>query len=257
MFDEYEEQCSVCQNEQWNLQDWLWISISAVIPPLPVVQMPRWPDLELDFSDIDLSLDIAYPVFDFSFYPIQLPDMPSPSVSGFSLDAIPQLPPLPDLAIDFEVPVIQLPDLPDLPPPPVIPKLSQAFSVALKIFKVVTLYQCLYRQIPLSPEWYVGTKIAHSTDRQGYLSFDFLNVRMPQVSMQWIDAIRVSTHVDLQYDVDTIVRVVESALEPLTQFPRDFSNLGKDIPSTVGIDINPDSGVTVETANLSDVPRMI
>ncbi len=128
--------------------------------------MPRWPDIELDFSDIDLSLDIAYPVFELNFYPISLPDIPVPTVSGFSLPPIPQLPPIPDLNIDFEIPVIQLPDLPDLPPPPKIPELSQSITIVLKIFKLLVLFQCLYRKIPLSPEWIVGTKVAHKTERQ-------------------------------------------------------------------------------------------
>jgi hypothetical protein len=184
--------------------------------------MPRWPDIELDFSDIDLAFDIAYPVFNLSFYPITLPDMPTPSFTGITLKPLPQLPPLPDLNIDFSVPTINLPKLPNLPPAPKIPELSAAISVVLKIFKIITLIQCLYRKIPLSPEWYVGTKIAHKTDRQGYLPIDFLNVQMPSVVIKWIDAIRVSTHVELRYDADFIVETIRSALEPLTNFQRDL-----------------------------------
>jgi hypothetical protein len=223
IFDEYEESCTVCHNEQWNLQEWLWIVISAVIPPIPVIKMPRWPDIELDFSNIELGIDIAYPVFNFSFYPLELPDMPSPSFSGLNLPPIPQLPPLPDLHLDFEIPTIQLPKLPNLPPAPLIPQLSQSISVVLKIFKIVTLIQCLYRQIPLSPEWYVGTKIAHQTDRQGYLPIDFLNVEMPSVVVKWVDAIRISTEVRLTYDVNFIIEMLESVLEPLEDFPGDIS----------------------------------
>ncbi len=81
VFNDYEAECGVCRNERWNLQHWLWIIISMIIPPIPVIQMPRWPDIELDFSDIDLSLDIAYPVFNLSFYPISLPDAPVPTIS--------------------------------------------------------------------------------------------------------------------------------------------------------------------------------
>ncbi|MEI6711922.1 MAG: hypothetical protein WCK88_07285 [bacterium] len=166
IFTNYEQSCAVCHNEQWNLQEWLWIVISAVVPPIPVIKMPRWPDIELDFSDINLGIDIAYPVFNFSFYPLALPDMPSPNFTGLNLGPIPQLPRLPNLNLDFEIPAIKLPKLPNLPPAPLIPELSQAISVVLKIFKLVTLIQCLYRKVPLSPEWYVGTKIAHKTDRQ-------------------------------------------------------------------------------------------
>lgn len=238
VFDDYEQECAVCQNEQWNLQQWLWIIISAVIPPIPVVEFPRWPDVELDLSDINLSIDVAYPVFDLSYYPIDLPDMPLPSVTGFSTPTIPQLPQLPDLDIDLEVPVIDLPKLPDLPPPPLLPELSQVFTIALDIFKLVTLYECLFRKVPLSPEWYVGTKIANVTDRQGYLSIDFLNVRWPSVVAKWIDVIRVSTHIDFSYDIDELVTSIEEVLQPLTNINFQIEN---QIPNSVNIDINPDS----------------
>ncbi len=79
---------------------------------------------------------------------------------------MPLLPRLPNLDIDINIPVIQLPNLPDLPPPPKIPELSQAIQIVLKIFKIIVLIQCLYRKIPLSPEWNVGTHVAHKTERQ-------------------------------------------------------------------------------------------
>ncbi len=79
---------------------------------------------------------------------------------------MPLLPRIPDLNIDVNIPVIQLPKLPDLPPPPKIPELSQAITIVLKIFKLIVLIMCLYRKIPLSPEWFVGTKVAHKTERQ-------------------------------------------------------------------------------------------
>lgn len=126
----------------------------------------------------------------------------------------------------------------------------------LKIFKIVTLIQCLYRKVPLSPEWYVGTKIAHATDRQGYLPIDFLNVQMPSVAIKWIDAIRVSTHVELKYDVDFIVEAIRSALEPLTNFPRNLSEYTGDIPSSVDFNLSQD-GVRVQTSSLDGLPELI
>jgi hypothetical protein len=71
----------VCRNERWNLQHWLWIIIDAIIPDIPIIRMPKWPDIEIDFSQIDLNLDITYPVLSFGFYPVELPDMPTLSLS--------------------------------------------------------------------------------------------------------------------------------------------------------------------------------
>lgn len=254
VFNDYEVECGECRNERWNLQHWLWIIISAIIPPIPIIQMPRWPDIELDFSDIDLSLDIAYPVFNLNFYPVALPDVPAPSVSGFAFDPLPQLPQIPNLNIDINIPVIQLPKLPDLPPPPKIPELSQAITVVLKIFKLLVLIQCLYRKIPLSPEWVVGTKVAHKTERQGYLPFDFLDSRLPTVTMDWLEAIRVSSHVRLDYNVDFVVDALRDALEPFTNFPRNLDRLSNGTTnSSVNIDINPDTGVQVQTTSTENI----
>lgn len=244
----------------------MWIVISAIIPPIPIIQMPRWPDIGMDFSDMDLSLDVAYPVFDLSFYPVSLPDAPAPTISGFDLSPMPQLPPLPNLNVDLDVPVIQLPQLPDLPPPPKIPELSQAISVVLDIFKILTLIQCLYRKIPLTPEWYAGTKIAHKTERQGYLPFDFLDVRLPSVTAKWLEAIDVSTHVKLDYDVSSIVDMLDDTLQPFTDFPRNLGNIDSGIPASVDFDISPESGVQVQTSSadtssseedIARIPEMI
>ncbi len=171
---------------------------------------------------------------------------------------MPLLPRIPDLNIDINIPVIQLPKLPDLPPPPKIPELSQAITIVLKIFKLIVLIMCLYRKIPLSPEWFVGTKVAHKTERQGYLPFDFLDYGLPSVSMEWIDAIRVSTHVKLKYDIDYITDTLKSALEPFTNFPRNLYRYSGSNSPSVNIDINPDTGVkTTTTADFSQLPDLI
>lgn len=221
--------------------------------------MPRWPDIELDLSDIDLSLDIAYPVFNLSFYPVSLPDAPVPTISGFSIPGMPLLPRLPDLNVEIDIPVIRLPKLPDLPPPPKIPELSQAIQIVLKIFKIIVLIQCLYRKVPLSPEWVVGSKVAHKTERQGYLPFDFLDYRMPTVTTEWIDAIRVATHVKLEYDVDYITDTIRSALEPFTNFPRNLGGLFESSSSsTVDFNLNPDTGIEVDTtSSLQELPTLL
>lgn len=81
VFIDHDLQCGVCRNERWNLQHWLWIIIGAIIPEIPVIQMPSWPDIELDFSNIDLSLVISYPEFDFNFYNVNLPTAPTASLT--------------------------------------------------------------------------------------------------------------------------------------------------------------------------------
>lgn len=81
-FNNYEVRCAQCINERWDMKHWLHIVLDkSFLPETKINQMPRWPDIVLDFSKIDLSLDIAFPVFELEFYPISLPDAPAPGVS--------------------------------------------------------------------------------------------------------------------------------------------------------------------------------
>lgn len=48
---------------------------------------------------------------------------------------------------------------------------------------------------------------------------------MPSVTTEFIDTIRVATHIKLTYDVDFVTDMIESALEPFTNFPRDLQSL--------------------------------
>jgi hypothetical protein len=95
--------CSVCQNQRWDLKYWKFKALSAVIPQIPILQFPRWPDIVLDLSDIRFGVIFRVPEFRFNISPIRLPDLPAlslpkmPSASlnlGFNLD-IPAPPNLP------------------------------------------------------------------------------------------------------------------------------------------------------------------
>ncbi len=57
--------------------------------------------------------------------------------------------------------------------------------------------------------------------------------------MEWLEAIRVSTHVKLEYDVDFIIDMLKEALEPFTDFPRNL-NMSSGGSNTVDIDIDSD-----------------
>ena len=77
---------------------------------------------------------------------------------------------------------------------------------------------------------------------------------MPSVVTKWVDAIRVSTEVSLTYDVNFIIEMIQSALEPLQDFPRDLSNYTGDLPSSVNIDLDAENGSTVQTSSLNQLP---
>ena len=134
--------CAVCQNQRWQHKFSKFKVLSAVIPQLPILQFPRWPDLVLDLSDIRFGIVVRVPDFQFHINPIRLPDLPSFSLPGLpsagmnlpSLPVIPGLPNLPSLPNLPDLPSLPRISLPNLPPPPKLPKLFGAVSASLKIF---------------------------------------------------------------------------------------------------------------------------
>ncbi len=73
--------------------------------------------------------------------------------------------------------------------------------------------------------------------------------------MDWIDAIRVSTHVKLEYNVDFIVDMIRDALKPFTDFPKNLDQPSS-IPSSVDISIDP-KNPQIQTSSLSDLPDLL
>ena len=121
-------QCGVCTNQRYNAQYYKFKLISAIIPNLPIVRFPRWPDIFLDFHDIRIGLHIAVPNFAFRLNPIRLPGLPELSLPNspnatLSLPTLPTLPKLPDLPELPSLPSLPKVQLPNLPPPPKIPKI--------------------------------------------------------------------------------------------------------------------------------------
>lgn len=175
VFNDYEASCWVNRNERWNLQHWMSIVIPQIIPKIPVIEMPRFPDVTADYSKMDTSIDPEIPDYNITFKPLPLPRAPSVPPAGASASPMPILPKIPSLSADIAEPSVDIPKLPNLPPAPKMPWLSAALKPALGIFNATTKMQCLYRKVPLAPEWVAGTKVAHKAERQGYLPFDFLD----------------------------------------------------------------------------------
>ena len=152
-----------------------------------------------------------------------LPDVPSLTIR---LPGIPQLPQLPDLPDLPEIPSLPSITLPDLPPPPTIPKLFGAISITLNILKLIKKILCIMRSNPFVPEWRAGDAIAQITERSGKIpGLDFLNVQFPQFNASFVDAIKVTTFVNLEFQVDFILELAKSAFAPINSFTSDFSNI--------------------------------
>ena len=240
IFAETSAQCDVCRNERNNSQQWKFKLISMIIPKIPVISFPKWPDIVLDLSDVRLGIDVSVPDFNFRLSPMRLPALPGLSLpnsptASLTLPSLPVLPPLPSLPDLPELPSLPMVKLPDLPPPPKLPKLSGSISAALNILKLISKLYCYYQKTVLIPEWQVGDVIAQRTERQSTLPMDFLNIQFPQFSVPELKEIRISTHLNYTLRTDFITEFAKAAVKPINQFT---SDLGNSIPSKILDDVN-------------------
>lgn len=267
LFTGYEAECATCNNERYDLKHFIFKLISAIIPKIPIIQFPKWPDIWLDLHNIRGGLRILLPEFHFNFVPMVLPELPRlflPDVPtiGIGLPSLPLLPRLPELPDLPDLPSLPTIKLPDLPPPPTIPKIFGGIAAVLEIFKIVAKILCIMRINPFVPEWRAGDQIAQITERQGKLPIDFLNIEFPNFSLSFIDAIKVTTYVNLEFDIDFIVAMSRATLSPLNQFTNDISNIGGmvipdidlsgTLPSNIEIPLGP-QGYTPSKTNKNEI----
>jgi hypothetical protein len=52
IFSDYDAECHECKNERSDLQTTIWSLISMVIPSIPVIVFPKWPDIIVDLHNI-------------------------------------------------------------------------------------------------------------------------------------------------------------------------------------------------------------
>ena len=222
-----------------------------LIPSIPVIKFPKWPDIILDLSDIRFGISISMPNFDPRISPIRLPDLPSLSIGNFSallalpaLFLLPQIPPLPDLP---DLPSLPKVKLPDLPPPPKIPKIAGSITAFLNIMKLISKMYCFYQKTFLIPEWQAGDIIAQRTERQGTLPFDFINLSLPQFSLPSLREIRVGSHVNYSLRSEFISEFARTAVKPVNAFQTDLKLA---IPKKIGDD------VAIQSVNVSANPKL-
>lgn len=229
LFDEYDKSCKECKNERYDLRTFIWRLVSIIIPKIPVIQFPKWPNIVIDLHNIKVWLNITLPEFNFNTRPIvipslpklYLPDIPSVKVKLPTLPILPsiELPELPDL------PTLPTVELPNLPPPPKLPKIFSAIEAVLKILKIVTKIMCLIQHTPFAPERTAWIKIAYLTDRQGFNPLDYIDLSLPQYSYSFVDSINITTYVNFEVDAEFLLEFAKQWVKPLNNFTNDVVNL--------------------------------
>lgn len=231
IFYDYDASCHDCKNERSDLVYCVFKIISMVIPKIPVIQFPKWPDIIVDLHNVRAWLEVTIPEFEFKARPIVLPNLPKLYLPGtpngdLTLPSIPVLPLL-DLPELPDLPSLPTVTLPDLPPPPKLPKLFAWIEWVLDILKLITKAMCILKMSPFVPEWRAWDQIAFLTERWGYLPMDFLSLSLPQFSYPFVDAIKVTSYVNLEFESDFITEFSRSMTMPLNTFTNNTVNLFK------------------------------
>lgn len=248
IFNDASVSCWVCRNERHDLKYWKIKLISSLMPSIPVIRFPKWPDIILDLSDIRFAIIISMPEFDPRISPIRLPSLPSLSLgnvsASLSLPAIPILPPLPALPDLPDLPSLPKVKLPDLPPPPKLPKISGSIQAFLKVMKLISKMYCYYQKTTLVPEWQAGDIIAQRTERQATSLFDFIKIQLPGFTLPTLKEIKVSTHVNYEMRSEFIAEFSRAVVKPINSFHTD---LQRQIP----VKIAPDVGIGSTRININ------
>ena len=265
IFVDFEAECKECKNERHDLQYFIWKLISAAIPSIPVIKFPKWPDVILDLHNINMWIEIWWPEFEFKMEPmplaldlpeLHLPNRPSIDIT-LNLPEIPILPEPPELPELPDLPTLPIIELPNLPPPPKLPKIFASLEWVLSILKLITKVMCILKTSPFVPEWRAWDQIAFITERPWTLPTDFLDIDLSNflnVSLPFVDAIKVTTYIDFGFRNDMILEMVRQfsrtwnlktweIFNSFTNFelvPSDALDFRWVIPENIDIDSNQD-----------------
>lgn len=244
---EWKTTCWKCRADAWDLYDCI---LSLLCIDLPVLPIPPFkiPDIFIDFSHINLWIDIILPkikIYPVPIWMFTLPNLPSPAVSIElpALPILPQPPKFPDLPSLPPMPTLELPNL---PPPPKIPELLPSIKAILEVFKIVWYFRCIIKNgIWLVAEWNVKTRIEQLTARKNRIfPFDFLNIDFPILPFAWFD-VRVDAYVNFRLELSQIYDIVKSIVDSInkktSQSIGDMLEFDLQLQNTIDDNLNIDS----------------
>ena len=187
----WKTQCPSCQADRGNILTQLFDASFGFDLGLPVVRLPRMPDIRIEGS-FDAALRIPLPTirvtpmpFPLPLFPvIQLPDAPSLSIE---FPTLPLLPGPPNISLpELPLPVLRRLSFPPMPPVPMIPDIPQVILDTLDALQPLFMLWCLFStaQLPY-PEWQLKSVIESLTARpvRPLLSLDLA------AGQEWADII--------------------------------------------------------------------
>ena len=240
---DYQDSCDKCTNQRGSLIE-LLLKLFLFIPEPPIIDLPKWPDIVLDISQIQAGLEISWPDVQFQAEPLVLPDLPTltlpdlPTLNvSLTLPSIPVLPGPPDLPELPDLPGIPIPDLPDIPPPPEVPSLDVALQITLKLVGNILKIICLVKQgiIP-TPEYQLRSKVEDLTQRPLDVLFPWdlgFGFNSPSISIDFVKRIEVIARMNLSIETEFLVTAVQSVADVANSATTLFTSTWNDVSNTV------------------------
>ncbi len=266
---DYQTSCDDCSNDRFT-DIGLLLNIFAALPTeLPVVKIPKWPDIVFDISQVRAGAKIIWP--DVSFRPerIVLPDLPTITLpatlpemidinivlEGFGELQLPSwLENFPSLTLPNalpDLPPLALPQLPDLPKPPKMPTLDSRIAKLAAdlrpIFKILCLIKKGYMPVP---EGSLANEIKILTAPSVSATLPFmldLGVQMPGIEYDFVEEIRITAKLNFGIDTSVIYNVVNKSVnlynKKIEGFIQDIVNETLDAPIQQVIDSTIKAGI--------------
>lgn len=240
---DFMESCDDCRNNRTNDGIESLISIFASLSPeLPVIEIPSWPDITLDVSEVKAGIDITLPEFKLKKDPITLPDLnlqfrlpetpeaalglpgSGNNIDGFNLELylqafevplLPEPPNLDELALfdDLpELPELEIPQIPSLPKPPSIKNFTGDFTQKVEptievLTRLVRIYCLIAKGIVPMPENQIKDQIETMTNRPltPVLPVDLsFQLPSPDLEYQYLEEVVFKLTTQLNFEFDEI-----------------------------------------------------
>ncbi len=266
---DFTKSCDKCTNQRFSAFQ-IIANLFVFLPEIPVIALPKWPDIVIDVSNIQAGVNIDWPDIKFVPEPIHIPKIPRLSLpsGGLSLDLNFNidftLPTLPEIDLNFELPELPglaLPTLPDLPPPPALPKIDATLKAGLDIVSTVLKIICLIRSnfFPI-PETKLKTKIEEMTERPSnyVLPVDIaVTVQFPKISFDFLKRIDIKTYLNIKPDISVLYDLVKIIADKSNVFVSDIveemNKVGSDISGAVQSNMDSVGDINVEVETEAEV----
>ncbi len=220
---DYQQSCDQCKNDRFSDLG-LLLNVFLALPDIPVIPMPKLPDVVFDFSQIRTGVKFTWPDLVFKPEPILLPNLPMINlpdilpeleikIPGFDVPDIPNLvlPELPDL------PPLPIPELPDIPRPPRIPSIPHVLAKIVAELKPIFKILCLLKNgvIPV-PEGGLKTEVETLTQPSIQVVLPLIKklaVQFPEIQYDYVKEIRVTTKLNFNVNTDFIYKKAAEGAE--------------------------------------------